>query len=67
MTALGIPHEASSTAAVVTVSVGWASVVPVEGMDPEALVAAADEAMYEAKITRNAVCGRSRARGDGNT
>ncbi|NOZ95996.1 MAG: diguanylate cyclase [Acidobacteria bacterium] len=56
--ALGIVHEASSIATVVTVSVGWASVTPAEGTDPKELIAAADDALYEAKNRRNAVSGR---------
>jgi len=56
--ALRIPHHASSTESVVTVSVGWTSLVPDEDGDPKAVIAAADEAMYEAKERRNAVSRR---------
>jgi diguanylate cyclase (GGDEF)-like protein len=56
--ALRIPHEASTTATVVTISVGWTSLVPDENGGPNAVIAAADEAMYDAKKSRNAVSGR---------
>ncbi|MBI5335941.1 MAG: GGDEF domain-containing protein [Burkholderiales bacterium] len=46
---LGLPHEASPTAPVVTVSVGAACVQPLEGLTPDDLIAAADEALYQAK------------------
>jgi len=57
---LGIPHEHSATASVITVSVGWAGLVPEAGQEPNILIAAADEAMYEAKKRRNAVAGTPR-------
>jgi len=57
---LGISHEDSVTAPVITVSVGWASLVPEVGQEPSVLIAAADEAMYEAKGRRNAVAGTPR-------
>ena len=44
-----IPHEASSVAACVTLSIGVHSVVPVPGSNSDALVKAADEALYQAK------------------
>jgi len=47
--ALALPHEGSTTAPVVTISVGGAAVVPRDDGDPSALVAAADEALYAAK------------------
>lgn len=47
--ALGIPHAHSEAGPVVTVSVGAATAVPGAGGGPEALVAEADRAMYEAK------------------
>ena len=47
--ALAIPHGASSAAPVVTISIGVASHPGGEGLTPEALVAAADRALYEAK------------------
>lgn len=53
---LRIAHPQSPTAPVVTVSVGAASVRPVEGRSPEGLVQLADEALYSAKhATRNCV------------
>ncbi len=55
--ALGIPHAASAASPVVTVSIGWASRIPRQGTDPDALIAAADEALYRAKKERNAVAG----------
>lgn len=55
--ALGIPHDASSAARVVTVSVGFVSRIPREDMTPEQLLLVADAALYEAKRTgRNRVC-----------
>jgi diguanylate cyclase (GGDEF)-like protein len=45
----GIPHERSSIAGHVTVSIGTASIVPESSFTPEQLVAAADHAVYEAK------------------
>jgi diguanylate cyclase (GGDEF)-like protein/PAS domain S-box-containing protein len=47
--ALGIPHGASPTADVITVSVGVATGVPEQGGRPEALVQAADANLYRAK------------------
>lgn len=44
-----ISHPASSTGGHVTVSIGVASVVPDETVEPDALLAAADEALYRAK------------------
>jgi len=48
---LGIPHSTSSVADVVTISIGVASLLPSRGefASSEALVAAADVALYEAK------------------
>lgn len=46
---LGVPHEDSSTAAHVTISLGVASVYPETIDSPEVLVRLADEALYEAK------------------
>jgi diguanylate cyclase (GGDEF)-like protein len=46
---LGIAHAASPTAAVVTVSLGVATVLPAVAGNPKALVDAADQALYRAK------------------
>ena len=54
--ALGIPNEALGSAAVVTLSVGISCVVPGPESTPEAIVAAADAALYRAKAAgRNRV------------
>jgi len=58
--ALRLPHGASPAARVVTVSAGVATLVPTERGDPSALVAAADQALYEAKRQ-----GRNRVEGKG--
>ncbi len=52
---LGIPHEASSTADVVTISVGVNSVIPASGDEPPSLFSGADKMLYQAKE-----CGRNR-------
>ena len=55
--ALAIPHPNSPVASTVTVSVGIASVRPVSGVEPAAVVAAADDGLYRAKRSgRNRVC-----------
>ncbi|CAK0775408.1 hypothetical protein CCP3SC15_510004 [Gammaproteobacteria bacterium] len=55
--ALHIPHEYSSTADHVTISVGLASVVPQSEMTPEELLKLADNMLYQAKKNgRNRVC-----------
>jgi diguanylate cyclase (GGDEF)-like protein/PAS domain S-box-containing protein len=46
---MGLRHEASVVKPVVTLSLGAASVVPSATSDPEALLKAADEALYRAK------------------
>ena len=46
---LSIPHAASSTAPVVTISVGLALFIPTDKLTPEQLVAAADAQLYTAK------------------
>jgi len=46
---LGIEHAASSTAPQVTGSLGVATIIPDETSDQSSLLAAADEALYEAK------------------
>lgn len=47
--ALAIPHEHSSCAAIVTVSLGVSAMTPGRDLSPSALVAAADARLYEAK------------------
>ncbi len=47
--ALALPHEASHVAPYVTVSVGAATVVPRPAEAPRAMLAVADQALYEAK------------------
>jgi diguanylate cyclase (GGDEF)-like protein len=47
--ALSIPHETSSVAGVVTVSVGAAACEPKAGGTPAELLAKADDALYDAK------------------
>jgi diguanylate cyclase (GGDEF)-like protein len=49
LTILAIPHYGSRVSTVVTLSIGLATVVPDGGADPQALIRAADEALYEAK------------------
>lgn len=57
-----LPHAASDTAPVVTVSLGVAVVIPGMDRQPEALVAAADAQLYEAKESgRNRVCAQELA------
>ncbi|MCP5105665.1 MAG: diguanylate cyclase, partial [bacterium] len=54
---LKIPHEKSDICAVVTISVGVASIVPVDEKGCHKLVEAADSALYKAKHSgRNRVC-----------
>jgi diguanylate cyclase (GGDEF)-like protein len=53
---LGINHERSRTGGIVTISLGMAVVVPADRMSPQALIHAADEALYRAKRA-----GRNRA------
>jgi diguanylate cyclase (GGDEF)-like protein len=47
--ALQIPHEGSSTASVVTVSLGIASVRAQPGLDSSEVISMADAALYRAK------------------
>jgi diguanylate cyclase (GGDEF)-like protein len=49
VSALGIPHAASSTSPVVTVSVGVASLEPSRQSTPDLLIQQADQALYRAK------------------
>ncbi len=54
---LKIKHELSRVSDVVTFSVGVATMIPVRGTASELLIAAADQALYEAKEEgRNRVC-----------
>lgn len=46
---LQIPHEYSKAADVVTISVGFCTVVPEKGTDPSLLIDTADKALYKAK------------------
>ncbi|MGE5342457.1 MAG: two-component regulator propeller domain-containing protein [Candidatus Omnitrophota bacterium] len=46
---LAIPHQVSSVAPVVTISIGYASLVPHETLDAAALVKMADDALYHSK------------------
>ena len=55
--ALNIPHATSSTADHVTISIGIASAIPDGHRNPENLITAADQALYQAKaLGRNQVC-----------
>jgi diguanylate cyclase (GGDEF)-like protein len=47
--ALGIDHPGSRCAKVVTISIGAATLIPHNDLAPETLIAAAEEALYEAK------------------
>ncbi len=54
---LGIEHKGSEAFKVVTISVGIATVRPDKKSSPEKLIADADKALYDAKMTgRNKVC-----------
>lgn len=46
---LGIPHDYSDVAPLVTLSQGAATIMPEEGLEPEGLIEAADKALYRAK------------------
>lgn len=53
---LNVPHERSAVAGYVTVSIGVAGLLPTMDSDPEHLIAAADQALYQAKkLGRNRV------------
>lgn len=59
--ALALPHEASPTLDVVTVTIGVATEIPEADRDPAQLLKTADECLYEAKWAgRNRVFARSR-------
>ncbi|HGX93081.1 MAG TPA: diguanylate cyclase, partial [Candidatus Tenderia sp.] len=47
--ALNLPHEFSSTADHITISLGVATMVPTADKKAEDLIEAADQALYEAK------------------
>jgi len=47
--ALNIKHEFSEVEPVVTISIGYCTVIPKKGSDPSSLIAAADDALYKAK------------------
>ena len=49
VSALGIRHETSKTAAMVTVSLGVATALPGQYSTPDILIAEADRALYRAK------------------
>jgi len=56
---LALPHDASANAAYVTISVGVATIVPLDENDVAVLLGAADEQLYKAKQGgRNRVEGR---------
>lgn len=49
LTGLAIPHSCSTVSAVVTLSIGLATIIPRNGLHLEDLIRAADEALYQAK------------------
>ncbi len=56
---LHILHAASAVAGHVTISVGYATLVPTRSMMPYYLVGVADEMLYQSKgMGRNQICGR---------
>jgi diguanylate cyclase (GGDEF)-like protein/PAS domain S-box-containing protein len=54
--ALNIPHGASPTQPYVTFSIGIAAITPPTHLSPDAAIAAADHALYQAKQTRDTIC-----------
>jgi diguanylate cyclase (GGDEF)-like protein len=46
---LQIPHKSSKAAEVLTISVGYCTVVPEKGTEPSLIIDAADKALYKAK------------------
>jgi len=46
---LNLPHESSKVSPNVTISLGIASLIPIQDISPEALIAIADENLYQAK------------------
>ena len=55
--ALTLPHAASPTAPIVTISLGVATVTPTGSITPEYLIQVADQQLYQAKVSgRNCVC-----------
>ncbi len=46
---LRIEHAKSKVTDIVSISIGVATVIPLQGMNPEILIAAADQALYRAK------------------
>lgn len=58
--ALGLPHEGSQVASVITISVGYMSVVPQPNDDPRSLIIQTDHNLYRAKqLGRNRACTQS--------
>lgn len=65
---LGIPHTGSPPAGVVTISIGVATLYPQEHDTSDALVSAADTALYRAKTSgRNRVCSPEQTGGSQDT
>ena len=58
---LQIPHSASRVAEIITLSVGVSSTIPDLGTSPQTSIAAADAALYDAKLSRNRIVYKSTA------